>query len=143
MLLLHRLLNGSCGWSRKTTCPGPLASRFPRRSWCRDPTGRRASAPLDTRRREAYREALRWTRPDSLPRAARQTKARRPSDTATTMHAAEGLVRRWNPWTLVLVGLTTGVYALERLLGVDSSDALVDAAMAGLISFVILEYWKG
>lgn len=39
--------------------------------------------------------------------------------------------------------LTAGVYALERLLGVDPLDALVDAAVDGLISFVILEYWKG
>jgi len=42
------------------------------------------------------------------------------------------------------VVLTTGVYALERLLsGVDPFEALGDAAVAGLISFVILEYWKG
>jgi hypothetical protein len=39
--------------------------------------------------------------------------------------------------------LERGVFALERLLGVDPLDALVDAAVAGLISFVILEYWKG
>ncbi len=41
------------------------------------------------------------------------------------------------------VVLTTGVYSLERLLGVDPLEALIDAAIAGLISFVILEYWKG
>ena len=53
-------------------------------------------------------------------------------------------MRRWNPWNAVLaVVLTTGVDALERLLGVGPWDALVDAAVAGLISFVILEYWKG
>jgi hypothetical protein len=53
-------------------------------------------------------------------------------------------VRRWNLWNVVMaVVLTTGVYALERLLGVDPLEALVDAAIAGLISFVILEYWKG
>jgi hypothetical protein len=100
-------------------------------------------APLDTRRREAYREALRWTHPDSVLWAARQTRARRPSDTATTMHAAEVPVRRWNPWSVVLaVVLTTGAYSVERLLGLDPLDALVDAAVVGLISFVILEYWK-
>jgi hypothetical protein len=44
---------------------------------------------------------------------------------------------------LVLVGgLTISVYALERFLGGDPLDALVDAAMTGLVSFVILEYWK-
>ena len=38
-------------------------------------------------------------------------------------------MRRWNPWTAVMaVVLTTGVYALERLLGVDPLAALVDAA---------------
>ena len=53
-------------------------------------------------------------------------------------------MRRWNPWPAVrAVVLTTGVYALERLLGVDPLDALVDAAVAGFISFVVLEYWKG
>ena len=41
------------------------------------------------------------------------------------------------------VVLTTGAYALERLLSVDPLEALVDAAVAGLIGFVILEYWKG
>jgi len=103
-----------------------------------------APAALDTRRRGAYGEALRWTRPDSLPWAARQTRVHRPSDSATTRHAAEVPVRRWNPWNAVLaVVLTTGVDALERLLGVGPWDALVDAAVAGLISFVILEYWKG
>jgi hypothetical protein len=67
-----------------------------------------------------------------------------PSDSATTRHAAKVPVRRWNPWNAVIaVVLTTGVFALERLLGVDPWDALVDAAVAGLISFVILEYWKG
>src|SRR5947209_3226503 len=58
--------------------------------------------------------------------------------------AADVPVRRWNPWTAVMaVVLTTGVYALERLLGVDPLAALVDAAVAGFISFVVLEYWKG
>ena len=53
-------------------------------------------------------------------------------------------MRQWNPWNAVIaVVLTTGVDALDRLLGVDPWDALVDAAVAGLISFVILEYWKG
>ena len=52
-------------------------------------------------------------------------------------------MRRWNPWSAVLaVVLTTGVYAVERLLSMDPLDALVDAAVVGLISFVILEYWK-
>ncbi len=68
----------------------------------------------------------------------------RPSDSATTRHAAKVPVRRWNPWNAVMaVVLTTGVFALERLLGVNPWDALVDAALVGLISFVILEYWKG
>jgi hypothetical protein len=59
------------------------------------------------------------------------------------MHAAEVPVRRWNPWSAGLaVVLTTGVYAVERLLGMDPLDARVDAAVVGLISFVILEYWK-
>jgi hypothetical protein len=67
-----------------------------------------------------------------------------PSDSAAPRHAAEVPVGRWNPWNAVMaVVLTTGVYALDRLLGVDPWDALVDAALAGLISFVILEYWKG
>ena len=53
-------------------------------------------------------------------------------------------MRRRNPWTAVMpVVLTTGIYAFERLLGVDPLDALVDAAVAGFISFVVLEYWKG
>ena len=52
-------------------------------------------------------------------------------------------MRRWNHWSAGLaVVLTTGVYAVERLLGMDPLDALVDAAVVGLISFVILEYWK-
>src|SRR5260370_21629292 len=53
-----------------------------------------------------------------------------PSDSATTRHAAKVPVRRWNPWNAVIaVVLTTGVFALERLLGVNPWDALVDAAL--------------
>jgi len=53
-------------------------------------------------------------------------------------------VRQWNPWNAVMaVVLMTGAFALERLLGVDPIDALVDGALAGFVSFVILEYWKG
>jgi hypothetical protein len=53
-------------------------------------------------------------------------------------------VERWNPWNAVIaVVLTAGVYTLERLLGLDPMEALIDAAIAGFISFVILEYWKG
>jgi len=53
-------------------------------------------------------------------------------------------VRQWNPWNAVMaVVLMTGAFALERLLGVDPWDALVDGALAGFVSFVILEYWKG
>ena len=52
-------------------------------------------------------------------------------------------MRRWNPWSMMLpVVLTTGVYALERLLGADPSDALVDGVMAGFLCLVILAYWK-
>ncbi len=58
-------------------------------------------------------------------------------------YAAEGPVERWNPWSVVLaVFLATAVYALEWLLGVDPTDALVDAALTGFISWVILEYWR-
>jgi hypothetical protein len=111
--------------------------RSPSPGWPQGP------APLDTRRREAYREALRWTHPDSVLWAARQTRARRPSDTATTMHAAEASVRRWNPWSALLpVALTTGVYVGERLLDVDASNALVDGVLAGFLCLVILAYWK-
>jgi hypothetical protein len=42
------------------------------------------------------------------------------------------------------VVLTTGVFALERLLlGGAPMEALVDAALVGVISFVVLTYWKG
>ena len=53
-------------------------------------------------------------------------------------------MRQWNPWNAVMaVVLMTGAFALERLLGVDPWDALVDGALAGFVSFVILESWKG
>jgi hypothetical protein len=102
-------------------------------------------APLDTRRREAYREALRWTHPDSLLWAARRGVLRPGS--ATTMHAAEVSVRRWNPWSAVLpvvrtIVLTTGVYTVERLLDVDASNALVDGVLVGFLCLVILVDWK-
>jgi len=59
------------------------------------------------------------------------------------MHAAEGSVRRWNPWSALLpVALTTGVYVVERLLDVDASNALVDGVLAGFLCLVILVYWK-
>ena len=52
-------------------------------------------------------------------------------------------MRRWNPWTMVLpVALTIGVYAVERLLNVDLSNALVDGVLVGFLCLVILAYWK-
>ncbi len=67
----------------------------------------------------------------SRPRARRQI-------------ARVGPVQRWNPWNVVLaVALVASFFTLERLLGVDFTDALVDAPLAGFILWVILEYRRG
>ena len=53
-------------------------------------------------------------------------------------------MQRWNPWNVVLaVVLVASFFTLERLLGVEFTDALVDAPLAGFILWVILEYWQG
>ncbi len=53
-------------------------------------------------------------------------------------------MQRWNPWNLVLaVVLVASFFTLELLLGVDFTDALVDAPLAGFILWVILEYRRG
>ena len=53
-------------------------------------------------------------------------------------------MRRWNPWNAVIaVVLIAGAFALERRLGVDPTDALVDAILTGFVGFAALEYWRG
>jgi hypothetical protein len=52
-------------------------------------------------------------------------------------------VRRWNPRNaIVAVVVAAGMYLLEWLLGVDPTDALVDAIVVGFIGFAVLEYWR-
>ncbi len=47
-------------------------------------------------------------------------------------------VRRWNLW-YVVVSAALG-YALSWLVGDEPMDALVTAALAGLVSFLMVEY---
>jgi hypothetical protein len=49
-------------------------------------------------------------------------------------------VRRWNPW-YVVVSAALG-YALSWLVGDEPMDALVTAALTGLFSFLIVEYFR-
>ena len=49
-------------------------------------------------------------------------------------------VRRWNLW-YVVVSAALG-YALSWLVGDEPMDALVTAALAGLVSFLIVEYFR-
>ena len=49
-------------------------------------------------------------------------------------------LRRWNPW-YVVVSAALG-YALSWLVGDEPMDALVTAALAGLVSFLIVEYFR-
>lgn len=49
-------------------------------------------------------------------------------------------MRRWNLW-YVIVSAALG-YALSWLVGDEPMDALVNAALAGLISFLIVEYFR-
>jgi len=49
-------------------------------------------------------------------------------------------VRRWNLW-YVVVSAALG-YALSWLVGDELMDALVNAALTGLISFLIVEYFR-
>ena len=49
-------------------------------------------------------------------------------------------MRRWNLW-YVVVSAVLG-YALSWLVGDEPMDALVNAALAGLISFLIVEYFR-
>ena len=52
-------------------------------------------------------------------------------------------MRRWNPWNAVIVVvLMCAAFALERFLGVDPAEALMDAIFIGFIRFAILEYWR-
>jgi len=55
-----------------------------------------------------------------------------------------GPVQRWNPWNFVLAVVLVAIFfTLELLLGVDFTDALVDAPLTGFILWVILEYRRG
>ena len=49
-------------------------------------------------------------------------------------------MRRWNPW-YVIVSAALG-YALSWLVGDEPMDALVTAALTGLFSFLIVEYFR-
>lgn len=49
-------------------------------------------------------------------------------------------MRRWNLW-YVVVSAALG-YALGWLVGDEPMDALMNAALAGLISFLIVEYFR-
>jgi len=49
-------------------------------------------------------------------------------------------VRRWNLW-YVVVSAALG-YALSWPVGDEPMDALVTAALAGLVSFLIVEYFR-
>ena len=51
---------------------------------------------------------------------------------------------RWNPLPVVAAVVLAGaVFALEWFLGVAPVDALVDATLAALIVWEVLEYWRG
>jgi hypothetical protein len=47
-------------------------------------------------------------------------------------------VRRWNPWYVAVSAAL--IYALSWLVGDEPMDALVNAALAGLCSLLIVEY---
>ena len=49
-------------------------------------------------------------------------------------------MRRWTPWHAVAVVSAALGYALSWLAGDDPMDALVNAALAGLIGFLMVEY---
>ena len=52
----------------------------------------------------------------------------------------ESPVRRWHLW-YVVVSAALG-YAFSWLVGDEPMDALVNAALAGLASFLIVEYFR-
>jgi hypothetical protein len=49
-------------------------------------------------------------------------------------------VRRWNPWYVVVSAALA--YALSWLVGDAPMDALVNAAVAGVLSLLIVEYFR-
>lgn len=49
-------------------------------------------------------------------------------------------VRRWNPWYVVVSPALA--YALSWLVGDAPMDALVNAAVAGVLSLLIVEYFR-
>ena len=49
-------------------------------------------------------------------------------------------MRRWNPWYVVVSAALA--YALSGLVGDKPMDARVNAALAGLVSFLIVEYFR-
>jgi len=49
-------------------------------------------------------------------------------------------VRRWNPWYVVVSAALA--YALSWLVGDARMDALVNAAVAGVLSLLIVEYFR-
>ena len=49
-------------------------------------------------------------------------------------------MRRWNLWYVVVFAALG--YALSWLVGDEAMDALVNAALAGLLSFLIVEYFR-
>ena len=54
--------------------------------------------------------------------------------------AGEVPVRRWNPWYVVVSAALA--YALSWLVGDAPMDALVNAAVAGVLSLLIVEYFR-
>ena len=49
-------------------------------------------------------------------------------------------VRRWNPWYVVVSAALA--YALSWLVGDAPMDALVNATVAGVLSLLIVEYFR-
>ena len=50
-------------------------------------------------------------------------------------------MRRWTPWHAVIAVVSAALgYVLSWLAGDEPMDALVNAALAGLIGFLIVEY---
>ena len=49
-------------------------------------------------------------------------------------------VKRWNPWYVIVSAALT--YALSWLVGNAPMDALVNAAVAGVLSLLIVEYFS-
>ena len=50
-------------------------------------------------------------------------------------------MRRWTPWHAVIAVVSAALgYALSWLAGDEPMDALVTAALAGLIGFLMVEY---